>query len=118
MYEVNVKQNKIFRGIDEDVLKPSSIKITLSQHDLTNKNSDAYQMTVKNIVIHPGYVCRKPKDDIAIIELVNTVQWSETVVPACFPFTAIDDKYSKFNGVIATVAGWGWTNEDSAKGNI
>lgn len=97
-------------------MKPSNIKITVSQQDLTNKNSDAYQMSVKNISVHPGYICRKPKDDIAILELDSVLHWSESVLPACFPLALNHEEYRTFNDVVATVAGWGWTNEDTAKG--
>lgn len=107
----------VFRGIAEDLLKPANIKVTISQHDLTNKNSDAYQLAVKNIFVHPGYICRKPKDDIAILELNTKLTWSEAVLPACFPFGDQHVEYTNFNDVVATVAGWGWTNENSAKGN-
>lgn len=98
-------------------MKPANINITFSQHDLTNKDSDAYQMAVKTINIHPGYVCRKPKDDIAILELESILEWSDYVLPACLPLAVTHSEYTKFNDIIATVAGWGWTNEDSAKGN-
>lgn len=90
----------------------------MAQHDLTNNNNDAFQVDVKSITVHPGYICNKPKDDIAILELESTLTWSSSVVPACFPVAADHEEYSKFSGVLATVAGWGWTNEDSSKGKI
>lgn len=98
-------------------MKPSNIQITFSQHDLTNKNSEAFQKTVKNITIHPGYHCQKIKDDIAILELESILQWSESVLPACFPFAVTHEKYTTFNDLIGIVAGWGWTHEEAGKGN-
>ncbi|VEN63228.1 unnamed protein product [Callosobruchus maculatus] len=103
-------------GIGGDILKPANIKITLSQHDLTQKDSDAFQMPVKSITIHPEYNCGKPKDDIAILELDGTLAWTDSVLPACLPFGRSHDEHSTFDNLLATVAGWGWTNEDSAKG--
>lgn len=88
----------------------------MSQHDLSNKGSDAYQMAVKSITVHPGYTCNKPKDDIAILELDDSINWSDVVVPACLPVDTDHEKHSKYDDVLATVAGWGWTNEDSSKG--
>lgn len=109
--------NIVFRGTGEGaILKPSHVKITFSQHDLSNKNSEAYQGTVKKITVHPGHICGKKRDDIAILELNNVLQWSDSVLPACLPIAVNDDAYTKFNDVIGTVAGWGWTNEDSGKG--
>ncbi|XP_018567398.1 trypsin-1-like, partial [Anoplophora glabripennis] len=103
-------------GVGQDILKPANIKITLSQHDLTNTNSDAYQMDIKTVMIHPGYICNKPKDDIAMLELEKELQWSDSVIPACLPVAANHDRYSKFDNILATVAGWGWTNEKNSKG--
>lgn len=97
-------------------MKSSNIKITFSEYDLTNKNSEAYQKTVKNITIHPGYDCRKIKDDIAILELDDSLEWSESVLPACLPFSEPHEEYTQFNDLIGVVAGWGWTNEDNSKG--
>ncbi|KAJ8943777.1 hypothetical protein NQ314_009656 [Rhamnusium bicolor] len=108
-------------GIGQDILKPGNIKITISQHDLSQKNSNAYQVEIKAISIHPGYICNKPRDDIAILELEKSLQFGlrktwKSVLPACLPFAANHDKHSKFDNILATVAGWGWTNEDSSKG--
>lgn len=90
----------------------------MAQHDLTIKNSDAYQVAIKTITIHPGYICNKPKDDIAILELKDALSWSASVVPACFPVAEDHEKYSKFEDILATVTGWGWTSEDNSKGNL
>ncbi|KAJ8922188.1 hypothetical protein NQ315_004123 [Exocentrus adspersus] len=103
-------------GIGQDILKPGNIKITVSQHDLTQKESDAYQMDIKAISLHPGYICNKPKDDIAILELDQELQWSETVLPACLPVASGHHKHSKFDNILATVAGWGWMSEKNSKG--
>uniref|UniRef100_A0A6P7GU45 Trypsin-1 n=1 Tax=Diabrotica virgifera virgifera TaxID=50390 RepID=A0A6P7GU45_DIAVI len=100
-------------GIDQDILQASSIKITVSQYDLTIKNTDAYQVSVKAITIHPGYVCGKPKDDIALLELENTLTWSNSALPACLPSSKSGDDYTS---LLAVVAGWGWTNEVTDKG--
>ncbi|KAJ8969697.1 hypothetical protein NQ317_004130 [Molorchus minor] len=103
-------------GIGAEILSPQSIKITMSQHDLTQKDSDSYQVSVKTISVHPGYTCKKPKDDIAILELENELKWSETVKPACLPFGSNHNLHSTFDNILATVAGWGWTNENNSKG--
>ncbi|CAH1179170.1 unnamed protein product [Phaedon cochleariae] len=100
-------------GIDQDRLLPTSIKITMAQHDLSHKDADAYQMAVEAITVHPGYECDRPKDDIAILEVAGTIRWSETVLPACLP---LEGNENDFANLLATVAGWGWTNEDSNKG--
>nr|XP_015833214.1 PREDICTED: trypsin-1 isoform X1 [Tribolium castaneum] len=103
-------------GIGTDTVKPTHIKVTIAQHDLTNKSSDAYEMTLKAISIHPDYTCGKVKDDIAILELDNKLVWSDSVSPACLAASSDEDDYRPIDGLPAVVAGWGWTNEDSSKG--
>ncbi|XP_044269223.1 trypsin-1-like [Tribolium madens] len=103
-------------GIGTDTVKPTHIKVTIAQHDLTNKSSDAYEMTLKAISIHPDYTCGKVKDDIAILELDNKLVWSDSVSPACLAASSHEDDYKPIDNLPAVVAGWGWTNEDSSKG--
>ncbi|RZC43166.1 trypsin-1 [Asbolus verrucosus] len=103
-------------GIGADTVKPSSIKVTMAQYDLTNKSSDAFQMPLKSITIHPEYACGKVKNDIAILELESTLQWSDYVLPACLVASSEEDDYTTVDNDLATVAGWGWTNEDSSIG--
>ncbi|KAL1502299.1 hypothetical protein ABEB36_007465 [Hypothenemus hampei] len=103
-------------GIGNDHLKPGNLKITISQHDLSQTNSEAYEMSVKSVIVHPEYMCNKVKNDIAIVELHDEVKWTENVSPACLPannkekFNILSDNFK------ATVAGWGWTNENKNKG--
>ncbi|KAG5895725.1 hypothetical protein JTB14_025672 [Gonioctena quinquepunctata] len=107
--------DKTSSGIEDNILRPTNIRVTMSQHDLMQKNTDAYQMDVIAITVHPGYICSKPKDDIALLELGRNIQWSESVLPACLPIASSSN--SELDNLLATVAGWGWTHEDSSKGS-
>ncbi|CAH1107306.1 unnamed protein product [Psylliodes chrysocephalus] len=98
---------------DDDFFPAKSIKITLGQHDLTDKNSNAYNVQVKTIIVHHGYVCKVAKDDIALLELEKEVKWSNHVAPAC---VAAVKNQNEFDHSHATVAGWGWNAEDLAIG--
>lgn len=62
---------------------------------------------VSQIVMHPSYVTRQLADDIALINLNSPVEWSDRVQPACLP----NPDQDSFAGLVATVAGWGWTDE-------
>lgn len=73
-------------------------------------------MSIKEITVHPGYKCNKPRNDLAIIHLAEAINWSEFVSPACLPTSSEEAGYSRFENVLATVAGWGWTNEQTNKG--
>ena len=66
-------------------------------------------LRVNRIVNHPSYNPSKSKvvDDIALIELDQEAEWSDWVQPSCLPNP---DKDS-YTGMMATVAGWGLTNE-------
>ena len=66
-------------------------------------------LRVNRIVNHPSYNPSKSKviDDIALIQLDQEAEWNDLVQPSCLPNP---DKDS-YTGMIATVAGWGLTNE-------
>ncbi|KAK9885755.1 hypothetical protein WA026_013626 [Henosepilachna vigintioctopunctata] len=98
-------------GIGLDLLKASNIKVTLAQHDLSQKNEHAYERSIKTVTVHPNYVCNKPTNDIAILELEEKLEWSDSVSPACLPVSTGEIGDSYFENELATVAGWGWTNE-------
>ncbi|CAG9768152.1 unnamed protein product [Ceutorhynchus assimilis] len=110
------RRNANFNGSGNDQLKPNSLKVTISQHDLTKVDTESYEMSLKSIVVHPEYTCNKARNDIAILELENEVSWTESVTPACLPVDDSEKSYSTFHNNLATVAGWGWTNEERGKG--
>jgi hypothetical protein len=66
-------------------------------------------LRVNRIVNHPSYNPSKSKvaDDIAMIQLDQEAEWNDLVQPSCLPNP---DKDS-YTGMMATVAGWGLTNE-------
>lgn len=69
-------------------------------------------------MLHPEYVCNKVKHDIAVLVLEKSLEWSEYVSPACLPTAPGEIGYQNFDNNLATVAGWGWTNEHSNKGML
>lgn len=103
-------------GIGTDILNPNSIKVTLGQHNLSEKSKNSYEMNIKEITVHPEYKCTKPRNDIALLELNDPLEWSEFVSPVCLPIEFGKSGYQKFENVLATVAGWGWTSENSKNG--
>lgn len=105
-----------YSGIGDDILQPSNIRITLGQYDLRDAPENSYEMPVKAITTHPEYSCRKARNDIALLELAAKLQWSDFVLPACLPTAFGESGYSRFDNILATVAGWGWTNENTQKG--
>ncbi|XP_044728724.1 trypsin-1-like [Chrysoperla carnea] len=100
-----------------DFMVPKQLKVTIAQYDLREKNSGiSYQMDVKNIVVHPEYTCNRVKNDIAMIQIKTSINWSNNVQPACLANSVYDSSYSKYEGSDATVIGWGWLNENTTVG--
>lgn len=98
------------------MLEAAQLRVTVSQHNLKGESENKFEMAVKSITVHPEYDCRKVKSDVAVLELDRELRWSEFVGPACLPMGIEEEGYSKFDETLATVAGWGWTNEDNQKG--
>lgn len=73
----------------------------------TVRGADMKPFHVKAIIMHPTYVSKGIKDDIALINIDGSIKWSDYVRPVCLP----NSVESSFSGRQATVAGWGWTDE-------
>lgn len=82
--------------------------MSVAEHNLLGADSQQTKLfRVNQIVMHPSYVTRQLADDIALVNLDEEIQWSDRIQPACLPNP---DKDS-FAGLLATAAGWGWTDE-------
>jgi secreted trypsin-like serine protease len=88
-------------SIGEHSLKDNTAK----QQALARRH--ARIIKVRQIIMHPSYISRQVADDIALVQLAETVEWDDRIQPACLPNP---DKDS-FSGILATVAGWGWSDE-------
>ena len=68
----------------------------------------ARTIKVRQVIMHPSFNSKKKiEHDIALVQLEEEVEWNDRIQPACLPNP---DKDS-FSGHLATVAGWGWTDE-------
>ena len=71
-------------------------------------NTSSRIIKVTEIIVHPTYSSSaKVISDIALMRLKEEVEWNDLTQPACLPNPDGDS----FSGHMATVAGWGWTNE-------
>ncbi|XP_321740.6 trypsin-1 [Anopheles gambiae] len=75
----------------------------------------AYEVGIRTIVPHPGYVCNKPSNDIALLELARRIDFSASVRPICLSSGA--DGSARVEGQTAVVAGWGWQQENRNLGD-
>lgn len=88
----------------------AQIQVGVGEHSLVGddgSNKDRRVLGVRQIILHPNYKSRQLKDDIALIRLDGEVEWSDRIKPACLPSRNKDT----FSAMLATVAGWGWTDE-------
>lgn len=70
-------------------------------------------MNIINIVTHPEYKCGKSANDIALLKLEKSIIFSDLIKPICISSPLNDETYE---GTIADVSGWGWTNENQEIG--
>ena len=67
-------------------------------------------MRVRQTIVHPSYNdAKKTEHDIALVQLQKRVEWNDRIQPACFSDHKMNIKNS-YSGLMATVAGWGWTD--------
>ncbi|XP_026682422.1 proclotting enzyme-like [Diaphorina citri] len=92
-------------------LSASQINVTLKEHDLSRPSIST--VPVRRIMFHPSHSCSSFNNDIALLELTRSIQWSDLIRPACLPSGSLD--YSEQR---VTVAGWGWTNENPSQGSL
>lgn len=109
------------------IMRPAQIQAGLGQHVLSEfvggsgnglLDADgpavAYRVNVSRIVVHPRYSCSAAADDIALLQTGEELQLSAAVQTARIAnSTGVD----AFDGVRATVCGWGWTDEDHGLGD-
>lgn len=87
------------------------LHVTVGAHDL--RRGQHTVVSVSELVAHPDYDCRRYHNDIALLRLQTPLSWSAAVMPACFPGYQNSHNHT---GKEATVAGWGWTDENYSKG--
>lgn len=90
----------------------------MAQHDLTQDSSGAFEVSLRATFIHPEYTCGKPAHDIALLEIETPLQWSSTVSPACLATGPQDAHFAPLETPLATVAGWGWTQEQGGRAKV
>lgn len=91
--------------------------MTVGEHDLKGSEVPAARTeNIKNMIVHPSYQCGRWSSDIALLELVKPIAWSESVKPACLPSNSERTERNAFDGKVAVIAGWGWLGENKSQG--
>jgi len=95
-------------------ISAGQLEVALGEHSLKSTDGVTF-IRVTKIHLHPEYRCPKFVNDVALLELIEDIQWSPAVAPACLPYAAgyVATAYSTSE---ATAAGWGWMSEQHAIG--
>lgn len=91
-----------------DTLGTGGLRVSLGRYDL--RLPTTLDVPVVKIVLHPQFRCASYDNDIALLGLASIVRWTSSVRPACFP------PRGPHTFPDVTVAGWGWTDENSSRG--
>jgi len=86
-----------------------SLDVILGEHDINKFRADPNDSKLirkaQRVIIHPGFNRFLLSDDIALIELEDTVEFGDNIQPICLP--EIDEDFS---GQMGFVSGWGYTS--------
>ncbi|XP_032518942.2 trypsin-1-like [Danaus plexippus] len=96
-------------SVFDEFYKSKQLTVVAGYTDISA--SDKNQRLSK-IIPHPDYRCKKKTNDVALLKTEQQLVWTNELRPACLPRA----KSSDFTGKSATVAGWGFTNEDRGIG--
>lgn len=85
------------------------LTVRLGDHNIRiNTEVKHVERKVKRIVRHRGFDSRTLYNDIAILTLDQKVPFSKAIKPVCLPAPGS----RQFNGLTATVVGWGSLREN------
>lgn len=85
------------------------LEVTLGDHnrDTTKTTQYTVKSSVEQLIVHPKYDVNTVDNDIALLKLSETVEYSNGVQPVCLPCSATPAALQGQNG---TVTGWGTTS--------
>lgn len=84
----------------------STFSVTLGLHDRNAPEKWVVTRTVSRKIEHPSYNSRLFTNDIALLKLSSTVDYTDQIVPVCIP--AATDNHNGLSSSYAT--GWGTTS--------
>merc|ERR1712088_754270 len=92
---------------------PSQFKVVVGDHDVTRGDGEQ-RVSVASWTSHPNYNSNNQDHDIAIIQLAQPVQFSDSVAPVCLP----PSSSSNYDGATATATGWGTLSSGGSRPSI
>ncbi|CAL4131309.1 unnamed protein product, partial [Meganyctiphanes norvegica] len=97
--------------IDNDI----SYQVLVGAHGLTNAASSQLILNADRFIQHPGFDSTLLDNDIAIIVLRDSIDFTSSEVrPVCLPNSDAD----AYDSVTATVSGWGTTSFEGSQPDV
>jgi len=93
----------------------SNTWVLLGEHSLSTNDGQQY-VSVCGIKNHPNYNSNTVDNDFAVLILCNKVQFRKEVSTVCLPNNA--GQGTSYEGVTATVSGWGTLSQGGSSPNV
>jgi hypothetical protein len=84
---------------------PAIVSVVIGDHTRNAANSVRQSLDVERIFMHPDYNSRTLVNDVALIKVVQTIQFGADLQPVCGPDRGSDYHYRK-----SVCSGWGTIN--------
>ncbi|XP_062993667.1 serine protease 33-like [Elgaria multicarinata webbii] len=89
----------------EGPLNPSAYRVHLGEYELPKPAHSMVSSAIREIIVHPHYAGDGLSGDIALVQLVEPVNFSRTILPICLPNTSDPEPFPA--GMSCWVTGWG-----------
>lgn len=91
----------------------NTVIVKLGKHNQYVSEDEEFITGIQNFILHPGYVRRTHDNDIALVQLMNTVHFTNYISPICLGnHQFINDIFFGKSFYMGTVTGWGQLKED------
>ncbi|KAF2367065.1 Serine proteases trypsin domain [Trinorchestia longiramus] len=93
------------------------VTVVVGEYNLLNAEHPVTEqiMEVQQIFTHQNF-SKRYIADISVLELKNSVVWSKAIRPLCLPDMQFDGTNNPLDNSPATLAGWGWSDEQANGG--
>ncbi|XP_058818953.1 transmembrane protease serine 9-like [Topomyia yanbarensis] len=92
------------------------LSVKLGDHNIkSNTEVTHVERRVKRLVRHRGFDSRTLYNDVAVLTMDQAVQYTKSVRPICLP---AGDNTRAYNGLTATVIGWGSLRENGPQPSV
>ncbi|CAH2098476.1 unnamed protein product [Euphydryas editha] len=91
---------------------PEILGISLGKHNLIGGDVGSQEKQVHQIIVHEEFIHKTLDNDIALLKMKTSVEYSSVIQPACIWFDKAKEKLPP-GQVLGTVTGWGFDQTES-----